>query len=510
MQRNDLEAALIVSCQPVPGGPMDDAGFVTGFALAALAAGAGGLRIESVDYVKAVRAATSAPIIGIVKRDLDDSPVRITPYVADVYALAEAGADVIAFDATDRARPDSLAALVAAAKAAGRLTMADCAGIEDARNALALDVDYVGSTLSGYVGGVEPVEPDFQLIRAMRQLTPHVIAEGRIRTPQQAAAAAEAGAMAVVVGSALTRTEHATSWFREALDHAWTNRANPAPVLAIDIGGTKSMAALVCGTDVVDSVTITTACSAGPDRWLSDIADAAAAWRGRYDRVGLAVTGFVDDGRWSALNPATLGIPDGYPLVATAARVFDAASFAVNDAQAAAWGEHRHGAGRAVESMVFLTISTGIGGGVILDGRLRQGLAGSFGLLRGRSHGDAPLEDEVTGRWFAEQATRAGHPGDAASVFEAAAAGAGWARALVDASAMRIATLCRDIQMTFDPSLIVIGGGIGMAPTYLERIRGHLATVPGRQRPHLAPATLGRWAGAVGVADLARAGATDI
>lgn len=117
MRKEDLNLSLIVSCQPVPDGAMDEAVFVAGFARAALAAGARALRIESSAYVAAVRSAVDAPIIGIVKRDLDDSPVRITPFVADVEALADAGADIIAFDATDRPRPATIEALLAAIEA---------------------------------------------------------------------------------------------------------------------------------------------------------------------------------------------------------------------------------------------------------------------------------------------------------------------------------------------------------------------------------------------------------
>ncbi len=77
--------------------------------------------------------------------------------------LADAGADIVAFDATDRVRPASIEALVKAVKARGKLTMADCSSIDDARNALAAGVDFVGTTLSGYVGGPEPVDPDIDL-----------------------------------------------------------------------------------------------------------------------------------------------------------------------------------------------------------------------------------------------------------------------------------------------------------------------------------------------------------
>lgn len=213
-----LDGGLIVSCQPVPGGPMDNAGCVEGFALAALEAGAVALRIESLAYVAAVRARTDAPIIGIVKHDLDDYDVRITPSAELARGLAAAGADIIAFDATRRPRPEPVATILAAIHARGALAMADCADIADAEAALATGVDCVGSTLSGYVGtDPEPTLPDFELVKQMAGLGTFVIAEGRIRTPEQAAQARAAGANAVVVGSAITRTEHIVSWYRSAL-----------------------------------------------------------------------------------------------------------------------------------------------------------------------------------------------------------------------------------------------------------------------------------------------------
>ena len=217
---NQLENGLIVSCQPVKGGAMDKAAMVVGFALAALDGGAIALRIESADYVRAVRAATGRPIIGLVKRDLETSPVRITPFIEDVEALAAAGADIIAYDATDRVRPVTTRALIERIHALGKVAMADCSILADAERALAEGAGIVGSTLSGYTGPIEPTEPDYALMSGMRALTPYVVAEGCVRTPEQAAKAHASGAYAVVVGSAITRPEHVTSWFRSALDDA--------------------------------------------------------------------------------------------------------------------------------------------------------------------------------------------------------------------------------------------------------------------------------------------------
>ena len=213
-----LKSGLIVSCQPVPGGPMDNIACVTGFALAAIETGAVGLRIESLAYVQAVRAVTDAPMIGIIKHDLDDYDVRITPTAEMAHQLAAAGADIVAFDATLRPRPEPIEAILAAVRDTGALAMADCADFADAEAAAALGFDCIGSTLSGYVGpGPEPVLPDYDLLRRMAGLDAFIVAEGRIRSPEQAAAALAAGADAVVVGSAITRTEHIVSWYLDAI-----------------------------------------------------------------------------------------------------------------------------------------------------------------------------------------------------------------------------------------------------------------------------------------------------
>lgn len=275
-------------------------------------------------------------------------------------------------------------------------------------------------------------------------------------------------------------------------------------VLALDIGGTKLMAALVAGSEVQAQRRIDTDRAAGPAEWLDAARALCSDWDGRYDRMGLAVTGLVDaQGRWSALNRATLDIPPATPLTAMAQARFGVPATALNDAQAAGWAEHRHGAGQG-RDMVFLTISTGIGGGVVTNGRLltgRSGLAGHFGQTLGS--GDSRLESRAAGRWLAEAAAAAGHAGDAVAVFAAAQAGADWARQLRETSLARVAGLCADIQLMFDPELIVIGGGIGLSEGYLGDLSGRLAQHDAPLRPALAAARLGAEAGVIGAADLA-------
>ena len=261
--------------------------------------------------------------------------------------------------------------------------MADIATYHDARAAVDAGVDIVGTTLSGYTGGLAPPEPDLDLVSRCAGLGVPVLAEGRYRTPDQARLAIEAGAHAVVVGSAITRPEHITTWFVEATKNARQTQQSTLPVLAVDIGGTKTLVALVAGDQILESRRIVTEKARGPGAWLDAVAEAASDWRGEFETAAVAVTGAVKEGRWSSLNPGVLAIPRDFPLVEELSHRLGVNVIAMNDAQAAAWGEFRLGAGKD-RDMVFLTISTGIGGGIVMGGRLitgRTGLSGHIGQM---------------------------------------------------------------------------------------------------------------------------------
>ena len=214
-----LRGALIASCQPNPGS-MDRDDIVSAMAVAAIAGGARGLRIEGAERVRLTAQVCEAPIVGIVKRDLDDSPVRISPWLEDIEALAEAGATVIAFDATKRVRPVPAELLLERTHALGFLAMADCSNFAEAQAMAELGCDLVASTLSGYTGGPVPANPDTDLVRQMAQAGMRVVAEGRYNSPLLAASAIAAGAYAVTVGSAITRIEDIAAWFCREIDAA--------------------------------------------------------------------------------------------------------------------------------------------------------------------------------------------------------------------------------------------------------------------------------------------------
>lgn len=213
-----LQQGFVASCQPVDFGPMDKPEIVAAMAQASISGGATALRIEGLDNLKATRPLVSVPIIAILKRDLEGSAVRITPFINDVIALKEAGADIIAIDATNRDRPVSVALLVKKIHELGCLVMADCSNYEEGMACFDLGVEIIGTTLSGYTGEHIPKEPDYALVTRLNQQGCFVMAEGRYNAPELAQAAMQAGASSVTIGSAITRIEHICGWFKTAVD----------------------------------------------------------------------------------------------------------------------------------------------------------------------------------------------------------------------------------------------------------------------------------------------------
>ena len=215
-----VKGQLIVSCQALADEPLHGAQIMAGMALAAEMGGAAAIRANSPADIRAIKAAVELPVIGLHKRG--DSGVYITPTFMDAAAIAEAGADIIALDCTDRPRPDGVALGELLARIRDELGLpifADVATLAEAQAAERLGATMAAPTLSGYTDA-RPMRPgpDFALLAQMTEaLSIPVIAEGRIHTPQQARQALDLGAWAVVVGSAITRPRTITARFAAAL-----------------------------------------------------------------------------------------------------------------------------------------------------------------------------------------------------------------------------------------------------------------------------------------------------
>ena len=212
-----MRGGLVVSVQAAPGSPLATAEHLAGIARAVEAGGAVGIRTEGVETVRAIRAAVHVPVIGLVKRAAPGTEVYITPEIEDAVAVAHAGADLVAVDATERPRadgtsgPDFVAA--AAAELPGRI-VADVDVASAGHAAAEAGAAAVATTLSGYTGREPQTGPDTALVAELSQaIGIPVLAEGRYSTPEEVWAAYGAGAFAVVVGTMITNPEELTRRF---------------------------------------------------------------------------------------------------------------------------------------------------------------------------------------------------------------------------------------------------------------------------------------------------------
>lgn len=217
-----LRGGLIVSCQALPHEPLYGSEIMARMALAAWQGGAVGIRANTPEDIAAIRQAVPLPLIGLFKAG--EGEVYITPTLAHARAVAQAGADIVALDATARPRPDgrTLAEVIATLHAEfGVQVMADISTAAEGIAAEQAGADLVSTTLSGYTPySDQEAGPNLALVTELAgRLAVPVVAEGRIATPAQARSALDAGAFAVVVGAAITRPQWITAQFVAGIAH---------------------------------------------------------------------------------------------------------------------------------------------------------------------------------------------------------------------------------------------------------------------------------------------------
>jgi len=258
--------------------------------------------------------------------------------------------------------------------------------------------------------------------------------------------------------------------------------------IGIDLGGTKIMAALVDDGRVVDKAKKSTPRTGGPDDVLDAIAAVVAKVDpdGLADSIGVGVPGPVPPG--SGVLPVAANLPGWAHDVDVAAglrrRCGDRPVVVDNDVNVGTLAEHRLGAGRGVDNLIGVFMGTGVGAGVVLDGRLRRGprgLAGELGHtyvnfreLTGTGVGRGELED-YAGRRMMETRARARHSaGEETALVDLVGAGrmksSTWqtasqmadpvARSILDDAADALAAALASAIALVDIELIVLGGGM--------------------------------------------------
>ena len=303
--------------------------------------------------------------------------------------------------------------------------------------------------------------------------------------------------------------------------------------LGVDLGGTHVRAALVDARGAIRArAEERTDAAGGPDRVLAQIkrltdgvlADAPEEVVG----IGVSTPGPVDTIAGVAQDIPTLAGFVGYPLRAELQKQYPFPVILENDGIAAAVGEWRFGAGRGLDNIVYLTVSTGIGGGVIADGRVlrgRMGMAGHIGHMSIAPDGAlcpcggrGCFEAYGSGTALAARARMAavgcgdtvlGRDGggiDGRSVFAAARDGDRLANQLIDEEAEILGRGITSLLHIFSPDIVVVGGGLS---DEFERLRpgmrSYVATfaMPAFRDVNVVKAALGQNSGLVGSAALA-------
>ncbi len=219
---SQVKNQLIASCQALPDEPLFGSEIMVRMALAAQQGGAHALRANTPVDIKAIKQEIDLPLIGIYKENISGYNVYITPTIDHALAVADAGAEIIAIDATNQPRPSgNLGDFIKEIHdKTGCLVMADISTYEEGIEAEKLGADLVSTTLSGYTPYSQQLDgPDFELIaRLSRSCSVPVIGEGKFHTPEQVVEALDRGATSVVVGGAISRPQQITARFVKAIN----------------------------------------------------------------------------------------------------------------------------------------------------------------------------------------------------------------------------------------------------------------------------------------------------
>jgi len=522
-----MRGRLIVSCQAANGDVFHDPQLMARFAAAAVAGGAAGIRANGCADVSAIRKVTKVPIIGIEKVLHQDGLPLITPSFDSARGLVEAGADMVALDCTERGQEMGALTRIREIKTHLRVpVMADVANVEQAIRAAEAGADYVLSTLRGYTAETRDArdfDPAFieELVKAC---SVPVIAEGRISSPEQARQAIAAGAMAVVVGTAITRPADITRSFAVTVETEYSRRHSVQYAIGIDLGGTRTKYGIAssAGTLIFEDSVMTPA-QAGANALLDHLKNVAQTARKKAAELGceplalgIATAGWIETetGRVAFATdnlPGWTGTPVGEALSA-------ASGFTVaveNDANALAVGEKHFGAAKSLRDFACLTLGTGLGAGCYVGNRLNRGghyFANALGHIPLVSDGEpcscglrGCLETYVNAAALIRYAN--GAHATAQDVIAAAHSSDRQAIEAIRILARHLARGCAALVSLMDPEALILGGGlVENNPLLISVLAEELARLvrPWENRAlRIIPSQLGYYGGVLGAAALA-------
>lgn len=278
--------------------------------------------------------------------------------------------------------------------------------------------------------------------------------------------------------------------------------------LAIDIGGTKIAAAIITDGKVTRRNQISTPRENVVEEMHRTIGKLLADYADQFDYVAVASTGIINHGVLTALNPKNLGGLAEFPLKKSIAKHTDKPIGLLNDVQAAAYAEYQ--SQKAIANFAFISVSTGVGGGIILNRRLLtepNGVAGHIGHSLADPNGpvcgcgrQGCVEAVASGRAIEAVSSRWDDPCEPKTVFERFRKNDEKSTALIHRSAKAIANLVADLTISLDMQKVVLGGSIGLAEGYLPLVKQYLQSMPKIYQCDFELASFGQDAGLIGAA----------
>jgi len=430
-------APLIASVQADRGTPLSSLGALVRLARCSASEGTRVFRVEGVAAIRAIHRAVGGTIVGLIKRRYPGSEVYITPTANEVRALLDAPCEVIALDATTRSRPrEPLSDLIAMIHGGDRLALADCDGLLSAQRALEAGADLVATTLAPPPRDASTQDrpsdaPNLDAVRdIVRSTGAPCIAEGRYTEPWQVEAALRIGAVGVAIGGALNDPIKQTRRLRPRPMHG-------GPVAAADIGGTWLRLGLFSNDWQLLERSVTPCPPLGSER-VRLIEQFCT--RHRVRRVGISSGGTIAP-RNARVWEAKSTIPDHVGLN-FGPEATGIETIALNDGLATAWG-HACRPEFAGKRVATLALGTGVGFGMVDRMRLQMGPHGEYPRLADCYTSDGRTFEELLG----------------GASLQVPASGEGMEvihRAASEAIGM-IATMLM-------PEVIVVAGGVGLAP----------------------------------------------
>ncbi|OOF70703.1 N-acetylmannosamine kinase [Rodentibacter caecimuris] len=258
--------------------------------------------------------------------------------------------------------------------------------------------------------------------------------------------------------------------------------------LAIDIGGTKIATAIVENNQIILRNQISTPQKNVAESMHQTLAEILQQYKDQFDYVAVASTGIINNGILTALNPKNLGGLAEFPLQQSMTKHTNKPIGLLNDVQAAAYAEYLTQNQEEIQNFAFITVSTGVGGGIILNRQLLtkpNGIAGHIGHTLADPKGPicgcgriGCVEAIASGRAIEATASQWENPCNPKEVFTRFRKSDPKSTALVTRSAKAIANLIADLVIGLDIQKVVIGGSVGLAEGYLPLVQQQLAQLP--------------------------------